>query len=439
MRIPWRIVVAGLLEWTVLALLLRLKPLEQHVVECIAVLLGTSALYLISCFSILKETQSKPFEGNTLVWVLGIAILLRLTVFHLPPAFTDDVLRYRWEARLQLQGASPYEVAPSDPAVANLRDETYQRISGPDFRAVYGPLTEMLYRHFYAALHQFHLGWRAEVFWLKLPSILFELGTLAGILALLKAAGQPLQRVLIYAWSPLPIVEFWINGHNDTLMLCPLVWCFALATKQQWRPAFTLLGIAVAAKVWPIALLPLLTGWPPRRWKLAGITAAVVTACILPFGLGLFRNGPFLSGFLGGWRNNDSLFGVLLWATGDPYRAKYAAFAIVAAVILWVTLKGWVATRAAAMIIAAMLLVSSNCHPWYLTWLLVWMPLHPSLGILLWAGLSPLFYQVLIGWEILGQWDGSTPLRWLVYGPVFVVLAYESLRRRSSLPPSQSE
>jgi len=423
-RVPIRFVLPALVEWAGLAYLASKTPLETHIVEVIAILIVTSAVYLISCGLILKETQSeKPFQGNNLgLWIAGFAVLFRLTVAGGPPAFTDDLLRYRWEARLQLEGASPYEVAPSDPRFTHLRDATYSRLSGPDFRAVYGPFTELAYRFAYQMIRPWAGGdpYR-EVFWLKLPAMLCDLGVVAVLCFRWR------ERALLYAWSPLPVFEFWVNGHNDALMLLPLVLALAAAEGQRWRPALAWLGIAVAAKLWPAALLPVFVGRRLTRWKEALLAVGVFAAWLAPFGAGLIGNARFATGFLGGWRNNDSVYGGLLWLTGDVYLAKYASAAILAAVVAWVTLRGWPVTRAALGIVVVMLLVASNNHPWYLTWMLVLLPAHPSLGLLAWSALVPLAYRVLPGWELLGVWEGVHSARWFIYAPVFLVLLYEGM------------
>lgn len=423
-RVPIRFVLPALVEWAGLAYLASKTPLETHIVEVIAILIVTSAVYLISCGLILKETQSaKPFQGNHLgLWIVGFAVLFRLTVAGLPSAFTDDVLRYRWEARLQMEGASPYEVAPSDPRFTHLRDATYGRLSGPDFRAVYGPFTELAYRFAYQMIRPWAGGdpYR-EVFWLKLPAMLCDLGVVAVLWFRWR------ERALLYAWSPLPVFEFWVNGHNDALMLLPLVLALVAAEGQRWRPAFGWLGLAMAAKLWPAALLPVFVGRRLARWKEALLSVGVFAAWLAPFGAGLIRNAPFASGFLGGWRNNDSLYGVLLWATGDVYRAKYASAAILMVAVLWVVWKGWAPWRGALFIVVVMLLVASNNHPWYLTWMLVLLPGTPSLGLLAWTALVPLAYRVLPAWEVLGRWEGVDSLRWFIYGPVFLVLVYEGI------------
>ncbi len=422
-RVPFRFVIPALVEWAGLAFLSTRKPLERHIVEVIAILVVTSAVYLISAALILNETQSdKPFRANSLGWwILAFALLFRITLAGLPPSFSDDVLRYRWEARVQLEGASPYESAPSDPTFRHLRDATYDRISGPDFRAVYGPLTELVYRFAYQAIRGFSSGdpYR-EVFRLKLPSILGDIGLLAALFAWKK------ERFLLYAWSPLPVFEFWVNGHNDSLLLLPLVLSLLAVEHARWNAALSWLGIAVSAKLWPAVLLPIYAGRNLARLKQCLLTMAVFAAFLTPFGLGLIRNGPFASGFLGGWRNNDSVFGALLWLTGDIYLAKYSAAAILLAAVGWVTIRQWPVSRGVLCVVTVMLLVASNNHPWYLTWILVLLPAHPSLALLLWSALVPLAYQVLPAWELLGEWNGLSPIRWLIYTPVFFVLLYEA-------------
>ena len=104
-----------------------------------------------------------------------------------------------------------------------------------------------------------------------------------------------------------------------------------------------------------------------------------------------------MSGFVGGWRNNDSLFGMLLYfAGGDLYTAKYAAFALIGGAWTWLSMREWPLERIALWGTVALLLVSANCHPWYLTWFLLLLALYPHPSLLLWISLAPLAYEVRI-------------------------------------------
>jgi hypothetical protein len=410
-----------------------------RVVDAVAILLGTFAVYLISVFLVLNKTQSnngaKPEEGLQRSYlphtILCCALLFRFTVWWLYPSFTDDLFRYRWEARIQLAGGNPYATPPNDPSVTFLKDETFAKLPGPDFRAVYGPFTEHTYRVAFQAIQSLVTDPLQQVFWLKIPSVVFEAGLMGALWGLLGAHGLPKERILIYAWAPLPVFEFWGNGHNDTLALCPLTLALWAATRQRWTAAFSGLAVSACAKIWPLGLTPLF--WRPSRWRQSLALPLVAILLAIPFGEGLLGNLRFLSGFLGGWRNNDSLYGLLLWATGHPRAATLVAVAGIAAAILFCVWRGLPLTKGTLVVITVMLLLSANCHPWYPTWLLPLLAIHPSLGLLTWTGLMPLGYQVLPGWQILGEWHGSTPMRWFIYVPVFAILAWESrrlLRRR---------
>jgi hypothetical protein len=74
--------------------------------------------------------------------------------------------------------------------------------------------------------------------WFKLPAALADLGLIATLWALLKARGMPTKRLLIYAWSPLPVFEFWVSGHNDAIALLFVVLALYAAEKRRWLWSF---------------------------------------------------------------------------------------------------------------------------------------------------------------------------------------------------------
>jgi hypothetical protein len=142
-----------------------------------------------------------------------------------------------------------------------------------------------------------------------------------------------------------------------------------------------------------------------------------------------------MSGFVGGWRNNDSLFGFILWVARDQYRAKYTAFALIAAAAVWIAVRQPNLARACLWTIVALLFIASNCHPWYLTWFLPLLAVELSAGLLLWTALVPLSYSVWPGWVATGIWEGVTPFRWFIYVPVFALIAARMLYQRRNWVP----
>src|SRR5207237_8802344 len=128
----------------------------------------------------------------------------------------------------------------------------------------------------------------------------------------------------------------------------------------------------------------------PRGWLCCLIPRPVLGLATLPYftstvrGSGIDESLRYTSGFLGGWRNNDSLFGVLLWAArNDYYLAKKFAFAIVCIAVAAVIAQRWPPERGALTVITVLLMVSANCHAWYLTWILPLLVLCPVPPLLL--------------------------------------------------------
>ena len=416
-----------------LLLLLTTQPSQSvRIAEVAATLLFTSIFYIVAAFLVLKESSPPRDSRLLLAVVLLFALAFRLTAWQIPPFLSDDIYRYRWEGKLQAAGGNPYHDIPNDPAWAQLRDETFPLVVGKDFRAAYGPFIELLQWVVWRLASGFTSDPHAQVPFFRLPAAIFDILTIIALAGLLRARSMALDRLLIYGWCPPVIVEFWAMGHNDAVALFLLAAALWLAARERWKSAFTLLALAGAAKLWPLALAPLFIGWDgwrPRRMRQSMVVLPVLWVASIPYLDGrwpaLWDHARFVSGFMGGWRNNDSLFGGLLWLSGDLYRAKYAAFALLALVIVWVALRQWPLEKGCLAVIAAMLLLSANCHPWYLTWLIPLLPLVPFVPVFLWVGLAPLAYKVMISWRVLGEWHGSTPHRWLIYAPVFALLGFE--------------
>jgi alpha-1,6-mannosyltransferase len=433
---------AAILEAIFLRIAL-LGDLRQHVTEAIGLLLLAGLFYLVCTFLVLRRRS--PVSPAL---VVGAAILFRLTFWPPYPALSDDVFRYRWEGKLQSAGGNPYEVRPNDAAWNSLRDETFVSVPGRDFRAVYGPLMEEIEWTTYRVVSRFVAQPFAQAFWFKVPSALFDLGTMAALWLLLKAKGIPQERIIIYAWSPLPLIEFWGTGHNDSIVIFFLL--IALLAQSHDRQggvlaSFAALALASVSKIWPAILFPIFIAWRPRRSLWCLVALPILALATLPYltstvrWSGIDENFRYTSGFLGGWRNNDSLFGVLLWAAGnDFYLAKKFAFAVVCVTVAAVIALRWPLERGALTVIAVLLMVSANCHAWYLTWMLPLLVLYPVPPLLLWVALVPLSHTAVIRWIASGEWNGSTSVRYYEYVPVYVALAIWLVHARSgttSEPP----
>ena len=374
---------------------------NRDVAAAIGLLVLSHLFYLVSCF-LFHRNNALLSKRLLIAW----AVVVRLIALPAGPSLSQDVTRYQWEGKIQSAGANPYLERPAD-------HNADPRIPGRDFRAGYGPLQEVIQ----------WVGYTDQLRWIKLPAIAFEAATLALL------AWMPAHRLVFYAWSPLPVVEFWWNGHNDAGPVFFVVLALALARRERWPWVWMALGAGIAMKWWPAVLVPLLL-WRNRRWCWTVALPLFVSA--IPYWTPRWRelsdNARFMTGFVSGWRNNDSLYGALLWLAGDVYRAKYAAFAVAALAAVWFA--RWELERGALATLVTLLLVSANCHPWYLTWLAPLLAWHPWIPLLAWQALMPLGYRVLADWQTLGEWRGSTQDRWFIYAPVFVLMVCKSLWRK---------
>jgi drug/metabolite transporter superfamily protein YnfA len=200
--------------------------------------------------------------------VLLVAVAARGALVLDEPVLSNDAFRYVWDGRVQANGINPYRYAPSDPALAHLRGEaSWERLNRPNVRTAYPPAAEGLF----AGLYRLHAD---SVTWTKLALTGADLALIGVLVGLLRRLGRPVERVLLYAWSPLAIFEIAGTGHVEVIAL--LLLALALTAALSRRAALTGISVALAALVKPYAILAL----PAliRRGRPLAIAAAALFA-----------------------------------------------------------------------------------------------------------------------------------------------------------------
>ncbi|MCZ6491777.1 MAG: hypothetical protein O7A06_14765 [Acidobacteria bacterium] len=407
-RLIWMLAaLAGAMELFYL-FILRLSNLKEQVETFLPLILLVGILYLVSVY--LSEKISP--RRSLLVFIFVAAAVFRLTLLPLYPSLSDDLYRYRWEGKVQQAGYNPYLVRPSDPDLAFLRDETYPAIPGRDFATVYGPLLEELYW-----LSFLLTDW---VILLKLPYLFFDLGVVLLLFRLLPTLGVSPLRAIVYAWSPLTVVMFGASGHNDSLPVFAVV--LALLWYQKGQGKLSMAGVAASAlsKLYAVFLLPVFLF--RTSWKFIWVPVLAAAVAFAPYA-GAWRHlGDDLAGYTENWRNNDSLYALIWEFTGSATVGWRIYLSIVAAVILYAVMRKLRPERASFLILGAVLLVSPNCFPWYVTWIVPLLAIYPNPAWLLLTVTTFLFYHVLIPYRTLGLWEEETFFRLLEYIPFYVLL-----------------
>lgn len=248
------------------------------------------AVYLLAVRVVLREHLPRAA-----VWmILGIAVLIRAVLLPAPPFLSSDIYRYVWDGQVQAAGINPYRYIPADPALERLRDPVvYPLINRKDYaRTIYPPAAQLVF----AAVGQVSRG----VTGMKLAMLGFETLGMLAMLAVLRGAGLPAARILIYAWNPLALWSFACDGHVDAMAVGLLGVALLARTRVRYELAGALLGAATLVKVLPVAVAPAFVRGG-RLWRPMLVGTAVIAILYLPY----LAAGSNLFGFAGGYGSEE--------------------------------------------------------------------------------------------------------------------------------------
>jgi hypothetical protein len=355
----------------------------------------------------------RQFPRGSIALIIGFGILFRLVLVPLdPPRFSTDMYRYIWDGRVQAAGVNPYLYLPIDRKLAPLRDPLiYPNINRRDYAHTIYPPAAQLFFLAVTRITESVTGFKGAIF-------LLEIGTMFLILLTLQSIGQPPQRLLAYAWHPLPIWEFGSSGHIDALM----IFCIALALYARSRQRFALVGCALGAatlvKFVPLLLFPALY----RRWdkKMPISFAGTLFVLYLPY---IFTAGPRVLGFLPqymkeeGLQNGDryylldlsdwilDLLGVVHSIPPSVFIAL--AFTALATGMLWAFLRNpslnarypecsphWLHSGFVLALLFSVIL--SSTYPWYYVWIVLFLCFVPNAAALALTLSLPQLYRSMV-------------------------------------------
>ncbi len=376
-------------------------------------------------------------EVRAVRFVLAVAVCLRIAMIPMVPSLSDDLWRYAWDGHVFAAGHNPYAYAPVDPRLAPLRDEAYPNVAYPTSNTIYPPLTELAFGGCAAVSNALFGGSpRATMVLWKLIVVAVEIVTLLLLANLLRARRAPMRRLLLYAWHPLPIVEFAGQGHSDALLVAGIAgMLLALAGARPVRATLSY-AASIAARGVSVIYAPVLLrtlGW--RRVAAALVIGAIV---LLPF-----VSADAIAGVSAAVRSMSAVFvfnafGFWIvyticeaahWWTVEPWITAGLAvvfFAVVIVVAVRVRNASLdAAARAMLAVTTGAALLLWNLHPWYFAWGLILVPLVPSRA---WMWLT-----IVSGLTYIHYIEGSTP--WFIavgvleYGGFLAFLAFEWRRK----------
>ncbi|MFD2571622.1 hypothetical protein ACFSUS_13335 [Spirosoma soli] len=335
------------------------------------------------------------------------AIIFRLLLLFATPKLSDDVYRFIWDGRLLAHGFNPYLYLPSTiigtpvATASGLDQVLFQQLNSPNYFTVYPPFNQAFFG-LAALLANGNLLW--NIVWLRIPILLSEMGTLWLLPKLLRNLDLNSNLTLLYGLNPLVILELTGNLHFEAVMIFLGLLASWWLMQKQFIASASALALAIATKLLPLLLLPLVVrrlGWG-RGIAYAALTGGLTMALFLPFAsLELVQNVfSSINLYFQKFEFNASVYYIAraigYWGSGYNI-IGYAGFSLSIGIIgcvLWIAFR-WqnVSTQTQALaMLTIYFTLATTVHPWYITTLVAASVFTRFRYPLVWSALIPLSY-----------------------------------------------
>ena len=411
-----------------------------HVYVPLFLLLG--GLYLAGVFLVLRYKSLIGKSKGLLGIILFFAVVFRLCLVPLDPeVLSKDMYRFVWDGRVQHSGINPYRYPPAAEELETLRDERiYPNINRKDYPTLYPAGAQILFRISYALVGDSVIGFKSLL-------VFFDLLTLLVLTALLKVYRYETNRLIIYAWNPLVIIEISYSGHIDGIVVFFMMAALYLNALRQKNLAVIMLALSSAIKLYPALLLAAILN---RGERIKGLITFSLTFVLLY--LPYMSAGNRISGFLPIYlKNRYESFNlglktlIMYLFPGLNYYFLSQMFILTLAVagtfFFFRNKLGVMAIRAAYILTGLLiLLMPASLHPWYVILIIPFLVFYPNIGWLIFGCTVTLSYLKYVSnqgimptWVLLAEY---LPLLVLITaGAVFQKTAVRGAELRSSAQP----
>lgn len=413
-------------------------------------------LGLLSAFSLpyLIEKSSALSSRSLVLFVLVIAVLLRLGLQGVPSILEDDYNRYLWDGAVAASGLNPYAYSPEQ--VLELRQENpvfddlinqskgaFANINHPEFSTVYPPAAQAVF-----ALTHWISPFSLDA--LRFVMLVLELGCMGLILLILRKFDKSPLWVALYAWNPLILKEVTNSVHMEPILMLPVLAAVYLVLQNRMILASCALAVAAGVKIWPALLVLViwrqLLSSPVKLIKNGMVFGIVLALMVAPIVLtGLSETSGFVA-FGGQWQASSAAYIVSEWLSYlvTPYWVDaYLEIPLISRLMLGLVLLAVISVvcfrRAQDMqemiwrmflITAAIYILSPSNTPWYFVWIAPFLCIFPSRGLLLAGALIPLHYTFfhfsLRGMPEIYQYG----IVWLIWLPVWALLLIDFVKSK---------
>ncbi len=370
---------------------------------------------------IFTKNNSSYFR-DPLILIILFGLIFRISLIPSNISTSDDIYRYIWEGKLVANGINPYEFSPDDDSLSYLHSELLPaKVTFKDMPAIYPTVSQGVFALGYLISGENDKG-------LKLIYLLAELLTILFIVKILRLRKLNTNLVILYAWLPLPILEFFVNSHIDVVGISFFTIFIYYILKDKYLAALPFYVLATFIKFYPLILAPLLIkklGWK-KSLIFGGFFLLLAAPLVFPMIPHERATGESLFKYLSSWCFNGSVYTFFFNLFDNGYTARtYGLYGLIISVgMISLFYKDFL--KAVYGVWICFIIFSATLYPWYLGWIAA---VHP---VFMFASVSSLIFTINISnFTPYGEvWREYWWVYLIEYLPFYLLLVYDLLKMK---------
>lgn len=424
------------------------QVLDSPVFQVVGLLILSGLVIIWAWWDISSRTITK----GVVIWIIIVGIGLRALMFFTNPILETDFYRYLWDGAVTFNGYNPYEYSPQEIIegspnapdrlleLAGDSGKIIERVNHPHLRTIYPPVAQIGF-----ALSYLIKPWSLNA--LRLIIFFFDCATLCLLAYILISLKRPLGAILIYWWNPLILKEFYNSAHMDIMVLPFVLGAIIFCARLLYARSATFLSLAMATKLWPAVLGPVILANFWQRLSICKIamflfiSAAFMVIMAIPIvTAGLGKDSGFTAYSLH-WEMNDGLYMLFLW--GFKYLLSFFPEAgisghsitrlfTIGIMVIWV---GFLVRNGVSnekdlwsyclAVTGVLFMISPTQFPWYYTWVIPFLVVRPLISLLVLNALLHIYYLRPYFSATDRVWYFDNVVVWVEYIPVILILIWE--------------
>jgi hypothetical protein len=364
---------------------------------------------------LLQDENQKIFNVSLPVFIIITGIIFRITVIPAVPTTSPDVFRYIWEGKITAHAINPYQTPPDSRILTQFRTDLWAKVGFKSMTSIYPPLAQV----------SFLIGYiiSGESVWgLKVIYLICEIITLIFLLKLLRLKKINPSYIILYAWLPIPIMEYFINAHIDVVGITFFILFLYHIEKGRniLSPVFFALSFLV--KFYPIMIFPLLIKKIGIKRLVPFTLIFLLTTLIfyIPFLTSDFAIKNSLTTYLLHWEFNGSVYN-LIKSFSDGAVARIICSVLLVISIGVISYKYGNFLNGVFGVMLSFVIFATTIYPWYLGWIAA---LNPFLTF--YSVFSLLFTSNFSNFTPMGRvWQEYWQVLIIEYIPFFLLLYFD--------------